>query len=47
VTGGNLQGSGGHANTIPAADCYANVMHGPADGTAGVLGFNRQACYGE
>jgi len=46
VTGGNLAGYAGHAYTIPAADCYANVMGGPANGTGSVLSFNAAACYG-
>jgi hypothetical protein len=47
VTGGNIPGLGGHANTIPAADCYANTMLGPADGTGAVLSFNAATCYGQ
>jgi hypothetical protein len=45
VTGGNIANSGGHAYTIPAKDCYLNVMHGPADGTGSVLSFNATTCY--
>jgi hypothetical protein len=46
VTGGNIAGLNGHANTIPAQDCYLNVMHGPPDGTGSVLSFNASKCYG-
>jgi len=46
VTGGNVAGYNGHANTIPAADCYATTMAGPSDGTGNVLSFNASACYG-
>jgi len=46
VSGGNIANLGGHAYTIPAADCYANIMGGPADGTGSVLTFNAAACYG-
>jgi hypothetical protein len=45
VTGGNVAGYGGHVNTIPAQDCYTNVMGGRADGTGSVLSFNASACY--
>jgi len=45
VTGGNLAGYAGHAYNIPAADCYANVMAGPSDGTGSVLSFNASSCY--
>ena len=46
VTGGNLAGYAGHAYTIPAADCYANVMGGAGNGTGSVLSFNATTCYG-
>jgi hypothetical protein len=46
VTGGNLAGYAGYAYTIPAADCYTNVMRGPGDGTGSVLSFSADACYG-
>ena len=45
VTGGNVPNVGGHAYTIPAQDCYLNVMGGPADGTGPVLSFNAATCY--
>lgn len=38
--------NGGHANSIPAQDCYLNVMHGPLDGSGGGLSFNASQCYG-
>jgi hypothetical protein len=46
VTGGNLAGLGGHANTIPAEDCFLGPMGGPADGGGDVLTFSASACYG-
>ena len=45
ITGGNLANAGGFANSNPAADCYANVMGGPADGSGTVLSFNANNCY--
>jgi hypothetical protein len=45
VTGGNISGVNGHAYTIPAQDCYSNVMGGPADGSGSVLTFNADNCY--
>ncbi len=45
VTGGNIAGYSGHAYSIPAADCYANVMGGSSDGTGNVLTFNPASCY--
>ena len=44
VTGG-FEGAG-HAGSIPARDCYLNIMHGPTDGSGGVLTFNAASCYG-
>ena len=35
----------GHANSIPAQDCYLSVMQGPPDGTGNVLSFAASACY--
>jgi len=46
VSGGNIPNLGGHAYTLPAQDCYSNVMGGPPDGTGGALSFNAAACYG-
>lgn len=45
VTGGNIAGTGGFANTNPAEDCYLNAMNGPSDGSGGALSFNAAACY--
>jgi hypothetical protein len=45
VTGGNIANVGGHAYTVPAQDCFINVMHGPADGNGSVLSFNADTCY--
>jgi hypothetical protein len=45
VTGGSITHTGGHANTIPAQDCFLNVMGGPADGSGGPLSFNAGMCY--
>lgn len=46
VTGGNISGVGGYANTIPAADCYSKAMGGSSDGTGPVMSFSAAACYG-
>jgi hypothetical protein len=46
VTGGNISGLAGHVYTIPAKDCYANIMGGPADGSGNPLNFNAKTCYG-
>jgi hypothetical protein len=44
--GGTLTTSwAAHANSIPAQDCYLNVMHGPPDGTGDVLNFDANNCY--
>lgn len=52
VTGGTLTSGtggganlGGHANSIPARDCYLNVMGGPVDGSGSPLSFNSDNCY--
>jgi hypothetical protein len=45
VTGGNISGTGGFANTNPAEDCYTNVMSGPSNGAGTVLSFNADTCY--
>jgi hypothetical protein len=45
VTGGNIPNVDGHAYTIPAQDCYATTMLGPADGSGNVLPFNASSCY--
>jgi hypothetical protein len=46
VSGGNIANVGGHAFTIPAQDCFLNVMNGKADGTGPVSSFNAGNCYG-
>jgi hypothetical protein len=46
VTGGGIAGLDGHANTLPAEDCFLGVMAGPADGSGLVLSFNANTCYG-
>jgi hypothetical protein len=46
VSGGNIAGLGGRANTIPAEDCYDGPMAGPPDGSGGALTFSASACYG-
>lgn len=35
----------GHANSIPAQDCYLDVMKGPPDGSGSVLSFDAKSCY--
>jgi hypothetical protein len=45
VTGGNVSGVGGHANTNPAQDCYLNLMHGATNGTGGPYTFSENSCY--
>jgi hypothetical protein len=45
--GGDLNiGWAAHANSIPAQDCYLNVMQGPPDGSGSVLSFDARQCYG-
>lgn len=45
-TGGTLSTAwASHATSIPAQDCFLNVMHGPPDGTGGALGFDASKCY--
>jgi len=46
-SGGSLSASSwaGHANVIPAQDCYLNVMNGPPDGSGGILSFDASGCY--
>jgi hypothetical protein len=47
-TGGGFSAhvNGGHANSIPAMDCYLNVLSGPPDGSGNALNFDASACYG-
>ena len=37
---------GGLVASLPAMDCYLNVMKGPVNGTGGPLTFDSSACYG-
>jgi hypothetical protein len=46
VSGGNISGLGGHANTNPAEDCYLNTMGGASNGTGGPYTFDADSCYG-
>jgi hypothetical protein len=46
VEGGNVTNVGGHVYSIPAQDCYLNIMRGAANGTGPVLNFNAGKCYG-
>jgi hypothetical protein len=34
-----------HVTSIPAQDCYLNVMGGPPDGSGGLLSFDANTCY--
>lgn len=47
-TGTSLTASAwaGHANAIPALNCFLTVMGGTPDGTTAPLTFNPTACYG-
>lgn len=45
VSGGNISGLAGRAYTVPAQDCYSNVMNGPANGIGSPLSFNAGVCY--
>jgi hypothetical protein len=42
VTGGNIAGVGGYANSIPAMDCFNSVT---SNGTTNVTTFNEATCY--
>lgn len=45
-TGGSLVTAyAGHANTIPAQNCYLNILHGTPDGTGSALAFDAGVCY--
>ena len=46
VSGGNIAGTGGHANTNPAEDCFLNAMGGATNGTGGPYSFDANTCYG-
>jgi hypothetical protein len=46
-TGGSFTSAwAGHANSIPAQDCYLDVMQGPPDGSGNALSFDARKCYG-
>lgn len=45
ISGGNISGTGGHANMIPAMACYLSSMSGPVDGSGSVLSFDANNCY--
>jgi hypothetical protein len=34
-----------HVTSIPAQDCFLNVMNGPPDGSGGLLSFDASQCY--
>jgi len=45
-TGGTLNTAwASHVTSIPAQDCYLNVMGGPPDGTGSILSFDASTCY--
>lgn len=45
-SGGTLNSAwASHANSIPAQDCYLNVMGGPPDGSGSLLSFDASQCY--
>jgi hypothetical protein len=45
-TGGTLTASwASHVTSIPAQDCFLNVMGGPPDGSGSVLSFDASKCY--
>jgi hypothetical protein len=45
-TGGTLNTAwASHVTSIPAQDCYLNVMGGPPDGSGSVLSFDASTCY--
>jgi hypothetical protein len=46
VTGGNIANLGGHAYTLPAQDCFSDIMGGASAGTLSALTFNPASCYG-
>jgi hypothetical protein len=45
VSGGNIAAAGGHVYSIPAQDCFLNVMGGIANGIGPVRDFNANTCY--
>jgi hypothetical protein len=46
VSGGNLSGTGGHANMIPAQLCYINSPIDSTYGSSNVRLFSAKVCYG-
>lgn len=45
-TGGSLSTAwASHVTSIPAFDCYLNIMNGPPDGSGSVLSFDASQCY--
>ena len=45
-TGGSLSTAwASHVTSIPAQDCYLNMMKGPPDGSGSVLSFDANQCY--
>jgi hypothetical protein len=46
VTGGDLAGYGGHANTIPARRCFENSSIDSAYGSRNIRIFDATTCYG-
>lgn len=45
VTGGNVPNVGGFAYTIPAQDCFTNIMGGSLTVAGAALPFNASTCY--
>lgn len=45
ITGGNISGTGGHANLNPAANCALNVMRINPNGSTGPVSYNPALCY--
>jgi hypothetical protein len=45
VSGGLTTAWASHVTSIPALDCYLNVMGGPPDGSGSALSFNASQCY--
>jgi hypothetical protein len=44
--GGTLNSAwASHVTSIPAQDCYLNIMQGPPDGTGSILSFDAWTCY--
>jgi hypothetical protein len=45
-SGGTLTSAwASHITSIPAQDCFLNVMNGPPDGSGGLLSFDASQCY--